>query len=232
MKPNISTGQSIHRCRWTSCALLGLIVGLGARRRARCGVMGDRERQYSARQGRLRETRPLTTVIRPDNAQIHTSGGWCWDVENGTTDENQDPCNRRLTEGRGWYDCFEYKTARTDEWTYPYGGIPAGVSYAIPVSGKDGAGGTTVVDRHWVTLDPNFHAGSAGTFLLDHPGAHTKETLTIPGNLLTPGVHSIFVMAEEADNCTAIVTPTSFPNQIAPQNGRVSGGIRIPIVVN
>jgi hypothetical protein len=179
----------------------------------------------------LRETRPLTTVVRPDQAQIHTSGGWCWDVENGTADTNHDSCDRRLTEGRGWYDCFEYKIGRTDEWTYPYAGIPAGQSYTLPVSGRDGAGGTTAVDRHWVSFDPSFHANSLGTFLIDHAGSHTKESLTIPGNLLTAGLHSIFVMAEEVDKCTAIASGTSFPNQIVPQDGRISGGIRIPILV-
>ena len=180
----------------------------------------------------LRETRPLTVLDRPDGAEIHTSGGWCWDVQNGKTDSNHSLCTSNTTEGRGWYDCFEYKSAMTAGWVYPYAGIPAGQSYTLGIHGVDGAEGTTVIDRHYVTLDPNFHAGGNGTFLIDHAGAHRNDPLTLPGSLLTPGVHAIFIMSEEDGRCTTLSPGTVFPNQIVPQDGEVSGGLRIPIKVN
>lgn len=180
----------------------------------------------------LRETRPLTVVTRPDGAEIHTSGGWCWDVENGKTDSNHSLCTSNHTEGRGWYDCFEYKTAATQGWVYPYAGIPAGQSYTLTFYGVDGAEGTTTIDRHFVTLDPDFHAGNNGTFLVDHTGAHRNDPVTLPGSLLTPGIHSLFIMSEESGRCTTLSPGTVFPNQKVPQDGEVSGGIRIPIKVN
>jgi hypothetical protein len=180
----------------------------------------------------LRETRPLTVVVRPDGAEIHTSGGWCWDVENGKTDSNHGLCTSNTTEGRGWYDCFEYKSAMTAGWVYPYAGVPAGQSYTLNIHGVDGAEGTTVIDRHYATLDPNFHAGNNGTFLIDALGANRNAPLTLPGSLLTPGVHYIFIMSEEDGRCTTLSPGTVFPNQIVPQDGEVSGGLRIPIKVN
>jgi hypothetical protein len=183
----------------------------------------------------LRELRFLTFVRRTDGAEIHASTGWCVDFENGKTDSNYSSCTRRLTEGRGWYDCLEYKSSRTDEWTYPYGGIPAGQAYTIRMSGQDGApfgSGDDEVTRHWLRFDPAFHAGTLGTLIFEHPGAHRDETVTVPGHLLTPGVHRIFLMTERDGRCTQISPDTVFPNQRVPQDGIISGGISIPIKVN
>ncbi|MBA2614387.1 MAG: hypothetical protein H0U90_01170 [Actinobacteria bacterium] len=184
----------------------------------------------------LRETRFLTFVERSDGAEIHASTGWCVNFQNGKADSNYDSCTRRLTEGRGWYDCLEYKSSRLDEWTYPYAGIPAGEPYTLNVSGQDGApfggGGDDAVTSHWLRLDPNFHSADLGTSVFDHPGAHRNEAVTIPGNLLTPGVHFLFLMTERDGLCTATSTGTVFPGQKVPQDGILSGGLRIPIQVN
>jgi hypothetical protein len=180
----------------------------------------------------LRETRPLTVLVRPDGAEIHVSGGWCWDVENGKTDSNHSLCTSNITEGRGWYDCFEYKNAQTVGWLYPYGGIPSGQSYTLNISGIDGAEGTTSIDGHYVTLNPRFHTGGNGTFLFNHAGAHRNETITLAGSQLPPGELVLFIMSEEDGRCTALSPGTVFPNQKVPQDGEVSGGLRIPIKVN
>jgi hypothetical protein len=185
----------------------------------------------SGGQDGLRETRPLTVVTRPDGAEIHTSGGWCWDVENGKTDSHSSLCTDVITEGRGWYDCFEYKNAGTRGWTYPYGGIPAGQSYTLNYFGRDGAGGTPSIDGHYVTLDPDFHNGSNGTFLINQTGSTQSSPVTLPGSKLTAGIHYLFIMSEERGRCTTLSEGTVFPNQKVPQDGEVSGGLRIPIKV-
>ena len=184
----------------------------------------------------LRELRFLTFIDRPDGAEIHASSGWCVDFENGKTDSNYESCTRRLTEGRGWYDCLEYKSSRTDEWTYPYSGIPAGQAYVIRMSGQDGApfggGGDDVVTRHWLRLDPSFHSALLGNLVFEHAGAHRDEAVTIPGHLLTPGVHFLFLMTERDGRCSQLSSGTVFDGQKVPQDGIISGGIRIPIKVN
>jgi len=184
----------------------------------------------------LRELRFLTFVERPDGAEIHSSTGWCADFENGKTDSNYASCTRRLTEGRGWYDCMEYKSSRTDEWTYPYGGIPAYQPYTIRMSGQDGApfggGGDDEVTRHWLRFDPSFHSSNLGTLVFEHAGAHRDEAATIPGPLLTPGVHFLFLMTERDGRCTQISSGTVFDGRRTPQDGIISGGIRVPIRVN
>ena len=184
----------------------------------------------------LREIRFLTFVDRPDAAEIHASSGWCANFQNGKADSNYDSCGRRLTEGRGWYDCLEYKSSRTDEWTYPYAGIPAGEPYTVRMSGQDGApfggGGDDQVTRHWLRFDPNFHSSDLGTLVFEHVGPHRDEAMTIPGNLLTPGVHFLFLMTERDGRCTQTSTGTVFPGQKMPQDGIISGGMRIPIKVN
>lgn len=184
----------------------------------------------------LREVRLLTFLNRPDGAEIHASTGWCVDVENGTKDTNEGSCGRRLTEGRGWYDCFEYKISRFDEWTYPYGGIPAGQPYSIRMTGQDGApfggGGDDLVTRHWLRVDPNFHSSDLGTLIFEHAGEHRDETVTIPGSSLTPGVRKLFLMTERDGRCTTVSTGSVFPNQLIPQDGIISGGLSVPIKVN
>jgi hypothetical protein len=184
----------------------------------------------------LREIRFLTFVDRPDSAEIHASSGWCVDFENGKSDSTQDSCGRRLTEGRGWYDCLEYKSSRTDEWTYPYAGIPPGQPYTIRMSGQDGApfggGGDDAVTRHWLRFDSNFHSFDLGSLIVETPGPGRDQSVAIPGSLLTPGVHFLFLMTERDGLCTQVSSGTVFPGQKTPQDGIISGGLRIPIKVN
>jgi len=184
----------------------------------------------------LREMRFLTFVDRPDTAEIHASTGWCANVQNGKADSNHESCGRRLTEGRGWYDCLEYKSSRTDEWSYPYAGIPAGQPYTFRLSGQDGApfggGGDDDVTRHWLRFDPNFHSADLGTLVFERAGAGRDEPVTVPGNLLTSGVHFLFLMTERDAACSSVSADTVFPGQKVPQDGIISGGIRIPIKVN
>jgi hypothetical protein len=193
--------------------------------------------QWNSKQAKdgLREIRFLTFVKRPDGAEIHASTGWCVNVQNGKKDSNDGSCGRRLTEGRGWYDCLEYKISRFDGWTYPYAGIPAGKPYSLPVTGQDGApfggGGDDAVTRHWLRVDPAFHSGTLGTLVSEHLGAHRNEKLTIPGSVLTPGIHRLFLMTERDGSCTNLSSGTVFPNQLVPQNGIISGGISVPIKV-
>jgi hypothetical protein len=175
-----------------------------------------------AAQDGLRELRFLTFVERPNAAQLHASTGWCVNFANGNSKSDQESCGRKITEGRGWYECFEYKIGRAENWTYPYDGIPAGQNYVIPVAGKDGAGEDTQVTRNWLRFDPNFHAGNLGTLIFERSGASNVTSTTIPGSLLTPGTHFLFMMVEADGQCS--VSPPS-------QSGQVSGGIRIPLLV-
>jgi hypothetical protein len=183
-----------------------------------------------------REIRFLTFVDRPDGAEIHASTGWCVNFQNGKTDSNQSSCDRRLTEGRGWYDCMEYKISRFDEWTYPYAGVPAWQPLTIPMTGQDGApfggGGDDVVTHHWLRVDPAFHSDVLGTLIFEHAGAHRAESVTIPGTVMAPGVRRLFLMTERDGLCTQISSGTVFSGQRTPQDGIISGGLSVPIKVN
>ena len=55
--------------------------------------------------------------------------------------------------------------------------------------------------------------------------------MTIPGSVLTPGVHRLFLMTERDGRCTNVSSGTVFPNQLVPQDGIISGGISVPIKV-
>lgn len=180
----------------------------------------------------LREARPFTTLIRPDGPEIHTSASWCWNVQNGQPDSNAPLCDRDVIQGRGWYNCFEYKKAETAFWAYPYDGVTAGADHFLSISGADGApSGGEIAPQHYVRLNPSFHANQEGVHLLTHDGEHYNESLTIDGSLLTPGVHVLFVMTDDEGLCEEISPDTGFPDQIVPQDGEISGGIRIPILV-
>lgn len=202
----------------------------------------DVEIDTTVYQDGLREARPLTLMERPDGAGIHASGGWCWNIQNtpGTADD-PDPrplCGNGFIQGRGWYDCFEYKLAQTWRWRYPYDGIPAAQNYALDVHLRDGASGTEGVTGHFARLDPRFHMNDQGVVLFDHGGEHDPESLSVPGGALTLGAgdapreHVLFLMTFENDECTELSDPPGFPDQMVPEDGEVSGGIRIPVRVN
>ncbi|MEJ7582970.1 MAG: hypothetical protein WKF43_02565 [Acidimicrobiales bacterium] len=67
--------------------------------------------------------------------------------------------------------------------------------------------------------------------VFEHDGAHRNETVTVPGSVLTPGVHRLFLMTERDGTCNSVSTGTVFPNQLTPQDGIISGGISVPIKV-
>lgn len=186
----------------------------------------------------LREARPFTILERPDGAEIHVSGGWCWNIQNtpGTADD-PDPrplCGYGQTQGRGWYDCFEYKLAHTGAWEYPYDGVPPAHDYKLYTHFRDGASGTTEVSGHFARLNPRFHMNDQGLILFNHPDPHSADLLTTPGSAFTldaeggPREHALFLMTFEDGECT----DSPDPDQIVPQDGQISGGIRIPILVN
>ena len=179
-----------------------------------------------------REFRNLTSVRRPDNAEIHASSGWCWTISNGTAAPvDADICvaNPMATMARGWYDCFEYKIAEVRQWTYPYGGIPRATPYTLSIGARDGASSANNLFTSWeVRLDPDFHAGNNGSLIESGTGPATGESVTIPGSLLTAGVHRLVVIGSANGKCT-----TAGPNGgTAPQDGEVSAVFNVALKVN
>jgi hypothetical protein len=177
-----------------------------------------------------REFRILTTVSRPDNAEIHTSSGWCWENRNGGTRQDASTClpsgsSVRRTEGRGWYDCFEYKVARTQDWTYPYQGIPAGQNYPIEVALRDGSGTNSLVTGYDVRLNPNFHQGEAGYLVASGTAATSSRSAIIPGSRLGSGLHKLALLTFARGTCTS-------GTGLTPQAGEATGVLVIPIRVN
>jgi hypothetical protein len=165
-----------------------------------------------------REFRVLTDVIRPDNAEIHVSSGWCWIIKNGTgAPVDSGTCAETQTDfsimARGWYDCFEYKLAEVKDWPYPYSGIPRSTAYTLKIAAREGAGIHNLITGWEVRLDPDFHNGVNG------------QSVTIPGSLLTAGVHRLVVIGSSNDNCTSGAG-------ITPQNGELSAVQSVPIKVN
>jgi hypothetical protein len=180
----------------------------------------------------LREFRNLTSVRRPDGAEIHASSGWCWNISNGTaTPVNSGTCvdAPQSTMARGWYDCFEYKIAETRLWNYPYGGIPRSTAYTLKIGARDGASSANNLFTSWeVRLDPDFHAGNNGSLIESGTGPATGESVTIPGSLLTAGVHRLVVIGSANGKCT-----TAGPSGgSAPQDGEVSAVFNVALKVN
>lgn len=180
----------------------------------------------------LREFRNLTSVRRPDNAEIHASSGWCWTIANGSgTPAASGTCvdTPETTMARGWYDCFEYKLAEARHWDYPYGGIPRSAAYTLEIGARDGASPANDVFTSWeVRLDPNFHAGNNGSLIASGTGPAYGRSVTIPASLLTAGVHRLVVIGSANGTCT-----TTGPNGgIAPQDGEVSAVFNVAIKVN
>jgi hypothetical protein len=180
----------------------------------------------------LREFRILTTVRRPDGAEIHASSGWCWTIKNGTApDTSSGTCvsTPKSTMARGWYDCFEYKIAEVDNYDYPYGGVPPSAAYTLQIGAHDGASDANNVFTSWeVRLDPDFHAGVNGSLIASGTGPVNARSVTIPASLMTSGVHRLVVIGSANARCT-----TAGPEGgSAPQDGEVSGVFNLPIKVN
>jgi hypothetical protein len=174
-----------------------------------------------------REFRNLTTVKRPDNAELHASSGWCWKPSNGGTLVNSGTCATLplTTMGRGWYDCFEYKIAEAREWAYPFTGIASNTNYTLNISGRDGAGPNNLVTGWEVRLDPDFHNGINGSLIASGSGPTVGRSVTISGSLLTTGVHKLVVIGFANAKCTTGAG-------ITPQDGELSAVMAIPIKVN
>jgi hypothetical protein len=181
----------------------------------------------------LREFRNLTSVRRPDDAEIHASSGWCWTISNtgGGTPTASGTCatTPKSTMARGWYDCFEYKIAEVRNWDYPYAGVPRSTAYTLQIGARDGASPANDVFTSWeVRLDPNFHAGVNGSLIASGTGPAHGQSVTIPASLMTAGVHRLVVIGSANARCT-----TAGPDGgSAPQDGEVSGVFNVAIKVN
>jgi hypothetical protein len=176
-----------------------------------------------------REFRILTQVVRPDNAEIHVSSGWCWHVvnTNGKPSLNSGTCasldTRFNTMGRGWYDCYEYKIGETKNWQYPWTGIGHASDYVLNIGARDGAGDNTTLN-HWdVRFDPDFHHGDKGDSIAAGTFGVSNKQVTIKKALLTVDLHHLVIIASASPSCS---TPP-----FTPQDGEVSGVISIPIKV-
>jgi hypothetical protein len=181
----------------------------------------------------LRELRNLTQVARPagiGGAEIHASSGWCWTIDNpgGGDPVASGTCagtGAAFTMARGWYDCFEYKIAEVRNWD-PYANIPSGTGYTLSIGARDGAGTNNhnTITSWEVRLDPDFHAGVKGDSIAGGTTPEFGESVTIPGHLMTPGLHKVAVITSARDRCTGAGIPT--------RDGEVSGVLAIPLKVN
>src|SRR5918992_339724 len=146
----------------------------------------------------LREFRNLTSVRRPDSAEIHATSGWCWTIANGSAAPvNSGTCatTPQTTMARGWYDCFEYKISEVRNWTYPYSGIARNASYTVQIGAREGAGTHNLITSWEVRLNPDFHNGNNGSLVASGSSPANGQSVTINGSLLTAGVHRLVVIA-------------------------------------
>jgi hypothetical protein len=177
----------------------------------------------------LREFRVLTSVRRPDSAEIHATSGWCWNISNGSAAPvNSGTCETtpQTTMARGWYDCFEYKIAEVRNWTYPYAGIARNANYTLQIGAREGAGVHNLITSWEVRLNPDFHNGNNGTLIASGSGPATGQNVTINGSLLTgPGEHRLVVIASSNDRCTT-------GEGRVPQDGELSAVFAVPLKVN
>jgi hypothetical protein len=191
-----------------------------------------------------REFRNLTTVrTTHSNAELHVSSGWCWNIQNN--DEADSPSGQCGTdfnaiEGRGWYECFEYKIAEVQGWgtatektAYPWGGINRnGGNYTINVRLADGAGqlGNTLLNGWRVHINPDFHNMNPGIVVAASPspnGSANNGSITIPSNVLsnlsTAQTHKLVFISHARGTCNATGVPS--------QTGEVSGVEVVPFKV-
>jgi hypothetical protein len=177
----------------------------------------------------LREFRNLTSVRRPDGAEIHASSGWCWNIVNGTTAPvASGTCETtpKHTMARGWYDCFEYKIAEVRNWDYPYAGVPRSTAYTLQIGAREGAGIHNLITSWEVRLNPDFHNGNNGSLIASGTTPAHGQLVTINGSLLTgPKVHRLVVIASSNDRCIS-------GEGIVPQNGELSAVFAVPLKVN
>jgi hypothetical protein len=170
-----------------------------------------------------RELRFQTKLVRPDNAEIHASTSWCVNLQNGGTVKNDGACvgTKPVLEGRGWYSCFEYKKARLQNFAYPWKGVPAGAPLTFSAGMLDGAGSDTLVTGFDVRLDPDLHHGVLGARI--GSGTATTgtsgKTFTIPGALLTPGLHKLMLVVFVNGTCQV-------------HTGEMAGTVVVPLRVN
>jgi hypothetical protein len=178
----------------------------------------------------LREFRNLTSVRRPDGAEIHASSGWCWTIANGTTAPvASGTCETtpKHTMARGWYNCFEYKIAEARNWDYPYAGIARNASYTLQIGAREGAGDHNLITSWEVRLNPEFHAVPAfnGSLIASGTGPANGQNVTISGSLLTgPKVHRLVVIASSNDSCSLAGH--------TPEDGELSAVFAVPLKVN
>ena len=98
------------------------------------------------------------------------------------------------SEIRGWYTDRNYQNARiTSSLACLH---PGGVCNVVM---KPGSGGLPTV-QSWAVIDPNFHAGSAGTILRTVSGPFSGA-ITIPS--LPSGTHKLVLVTSDGKNAGA-----------------------------
>ena len=176
-----------------------------------------------------REFRNLTKVrTTHSNAELHASSGWCWNIQNNDEpDSASGQCGTVFNsiEGRGWYECFEYKIAEVQGWgtqtgttAYPWGGINRnGGSYKINVRLADGAGplNNTLLNGWRVHIDPDFHNNYNGVWADSSPspnGGPNNGYITIPANVMsslsTAQTHKLTLVSHARGTCNAAGVPS------------------------
>lgn len=192
-----------------------------------------------------RELRNLTKVrTTHSNAELHVSSGWCWNIQNNDeADTNSGQCGTAFNsiEGRGWYECFEYKIAEVQGWgttsgttAYPWNGINRnGGNYPINVRLADGAGplGNTTLNGWRVHINPDFHnMNNSGITVASSPspnGSPNNGSVTISSstlsNLSTAQTHKLAFISHARGTCNAAGVPS--------QTGEVSAVQVVPFNV-
>jgi hypothetical protein len=176
-------------------------------------------------------TKVRTTHSNPDGSksELHASSGWCWNIQNNDeADTDSGGCGNNFNsiEGRGWYQCFEYKVAEVQGWgtqtgttPYPWGGINRnGGSYTINVDLRDGAGAlNNNLSTGWrVHIDPDFHnnnnLGVWWTGQIFPNGGPNHGYVTIPSNVMaglsTTQAHKLVFISQARGTCNASGVPS------------------------
>lgn len=173
-------------------------------------------------------TKVRTTHSNPDGSksELHASSGWCWNIQNNDeADSASGGCgsNFNSIEGRGWYQCFEYKVADVQGWgtqtgttAYPWGGISRnGGAYTINVDLRDGASPSNNAVTGWrVHIDPDFHNNNLGVWWTGqlYPSGPNHGYVVIPDSVMaslsTTQAHKLTFISQARDTCTATGVPS------------------------
>jgi hypothetical protein len=147
-------------------------------------------------------------VTKKDKSQFFASTRFFAYLQNGKKIQNYD---RKRFGGAGYYTGAEYTQVRIDPATFPAIGQTVSGIWSLKYRHDK-------PDGFFLSVDPDFHGGSAGTVLAQGTGgANVWKTLAIDTRQFSNGEHKLFVRTDDT---------------IAKPAGTNSGAVVLPFVVN